>query len=509
MEGIEELRKWVEILSPSERRQVSMLGKMRSGTTESQHVRLFQWLCNSEEGASLPPESPLQRNLPTSIARLKSLILDSLRLLNADRDLDARLRTALDEVAQLYTKQLYPQALRLVTRNKAIALQRCRYPEGLQFLHWEWRIQSAIQIQLPPDQINALCVEESDLLLRLQQLLELRQRHERLLSLVRHNALPRGNQLDAEVEALADSPLVPNWAALKGYLERALACNILGIRHLLLRRSFEAVQLYATLLEEWRQHPEWLSEHASLLLTICNYFQTACFYSKMDGMEARRYLEMVPDFSSMGPEPARHFQRMIFHGQLTPALNTGNLELVASLIPDIDRWLQANASHLSVAQVLPFLHNFAVSNFLMDAHQVAFRYVQRVLNTPHRKVRRDIRDFALVLQSVLQYELGDLELIEYLTRAGKRHFEAHTREMEFERSVLRCLERVMGLSDPEAIAQQWERLGNELTTLSNQLPGTVPILGLTEMQLWAKSKLERRSLRAVFMEAVNENLKAM
>jgi hypothetical protein len=508
MEALEELRKWVESLTGSEKRQVTLLGKMRSGSAQSQHLQLFHWFCTTTPGTFLPSDSPLHRNLPTTIARLKDLLLDSLRLLHAGKDLDASLRTTLDQIAQLFHKKLYHQALRLIARPKALAISRCRYPEALQLVHWEGKVLRAIHPLLTPEQIYALCREEEELLERLHTLLNLRQRHERLLSLVRHNALPRGTHLDAEVENLADSSLVSDWQQLNGYLERALACNILAIRHLMQRSPYQAVQLYEILLAEWRLHPEWVAEEASLLLTICNYFQTACFYSKMDWNQARHFFAMVPDFGPMEPDTRRHFQRLLYHGQLTPALNTGNFDSVTALIPVIEAWLQDNAPHLSEAQVMPFLHNFAVAYFLMCQHQPAFRCTQRILNMPNRKVRRDIREFALVLQSVLQYELGDHQLIEYLTRAGKRHFETHTREMEFERSVLHCLERVMGTSEGDH-SRQWERLDNELATLATQLPGTVPILGLTEMQLWVKGKLEGRSLTDVFKDALEENLRSM
>lgn len=509
MDSIAELRKWVEGLSPSEKRHVTLLGQMRAGAHASQHMGLFEWLCDSVEGDPLPAGAPFAANLPSCVLRLKELILDSLRLQRREQGPDATLQSTIANLHILLERKLYAHAARLLPKAKRLAAESCRYLHGLQLLEIERRMLRSTPAADQGAALSQIAKEEGLLMQRLEVLQDLRDRHERLLLLVRYIAQPRDRTVDAELRQITDSEWVaaPEW--LHGYTERALAVNILGIKHLIDRDPQAALARYAELLRAWRDQPAWIADQAPLLLTICNYFQTACFYMKMDWAQAREYLSLVPDFKALAPETARDFQRMLYHNQLTPALNTGNLDSVQALIPQIDAWLQAESAALSSSQILPFYHNFAVAEFLMGHHKQAFRYVQRILNMPQRKHRLDIREFALVLQAILQFEIGDLQLNEYLTRSGRRHFAKKSREMEFESGVLRCLERLMAHPDPGEQVPHLLELRASLDALAKQLPGTVPVLGLTETQLWVESKLQHRSITEVFLEAIRANLEAM
>jgi hypothetical protein len=225
--------------------------------------------------------------------------------------------------------------------------------------------------------------------------------------------------------------------------------------------------------------------------------------------DASNYLQLVPDFKALAPHVARDYQRMLHHNRLTPALNTANFDSVQALIPEIDAWLAQEKEHLTEAQVLPFLHNFAVAYFLLGQYQTSNRYLQRILQMPKRKTRTDIRDFALVLQTILQYEMGNFSLNEYLTRAGKRHFQKQAGALAFEYSVFKFLDIAMRGNPGDAFAQELATLQLELDQLAEQVPDTVPLLGLTEVRLWVQSKQTQKPLKDIFQEAVRQNLEAM
>jgi hypothetical protein len=355
------------------------------------------------------------------------------------------------------------------------------------------------------EQLSSLRAEEQTIMERQHRLRDLQLRHERLLRLVRHIALPRDPHTAPEILALTTDPALEQLAQSGPYVERALAVNLRGIRLCVDRQTTEAVMLYAQMLHDWRKHPEWQVDQASLLLTICKYFQSACFYSKLGWENARSYLQLVPDFKALAPDVARDYQRMLYHNRLTPALNTAKFDSVRALIPEIDAWLVQEEAHLTEAQKLPFLHNFAVATFIMGDHLQSNRYVQRILQMPNRKIRTDIREFALVLQAILHYELGNFSLNEYLTRAGKRHFHKQSHKLAFEYAVFKYLDIVMREESPEAL----EALQQALHEIAGLLPETVPLLGLMEVRLWVESKQSKQPLAAVFTRIVHENLEAM
>jgi hypothetical protein len=288
------------------------------------------------------------------------------------------------------------------------------------------------------------------------------------------------------------------------YLERALAVNILGIKLCIDHKPMEAIELYAKMLHDWQANPAWLVDQASLLLTICIYFQTACFNSELGWDNARWYLQLVPDFKILAPQTARDYQRLLYHNRLTPALNTANFDSVQALIPEIDQWLLQEEPHLTEAQILPFLHNFAIATFLMGDHQRANRFLQRILQLPNRKIRTDIRDFALVLQAILQYEMGNFSLNEYLTRAGKRRFNKQRHSLAFEYAVFKYLESAMRMKAGESLLPALIALQQELDQLGAPNAEGLSILGLMEIRLWAQAKRKGLPIKTVFCNMIAE-----
>jgi hypothetical protein len=517
MEALEELKKWVQALQSSEKRFVKLLGKARAGESGSQLLALFDWLNQCGTADTLPEDADFTRHFSTLAVRLKDLILDSLRLLEKGVNVDAQVRASLDAIAHLYEKGLHAAALRHVKRLKRLAMDCSRHALLLEGLEWERRLTHATAPADLLERLKGLHAESQAVWERARLLEELIHRHDLLRLHARQVFVPRTAKELEEVHALAAGEWIVGLAVSGPYWERALAVNILGTCFLLERNPLAALQQYQPLLEDWKAHPEWQLDQVPLLLSICSCYQMACFHAPLPWEQMQHYLSFLPDYQAMPSEIGRDFLHRQFHGQLTLALNTGNFTSLESLIPQMDAWITAQAQRLTASQCLAFFHNFAVAEFLNGRHGIANRYIHRILNLPQRNARMDIRDFALVLQAIVQYELGNVGLNEYLTRAGKRRFSKYSRELAFEFSVFKFLDLAMkvegdGLSMADKADALQVHLGDferELDELALQVPGAVPLLGLMEVRLWARSKATGKALREVFLEAVRENLARM
>ncbi len=509
MENTDELNRWVNALSVAEKRFVKVLGKARSGTRPSQQLMLFDWLNKTEEPGKQASGIPFKHNLPTVSTRLKELILDSLRILNKAENADAEIRNGIENTIQLLAKKLVTAAQRELKRTKKIALDTCRYAEVLQCIALE---QQLLQAQPAGDVTAALREmqqEEMALCRRRSEQRELQYRHDLMLALVKKFPFHRDAKTLREIHELSESELVYRNAESGGYLEQALAVNLLGIKYLYERNPYAAVLVYKKLLKSWESRPEWQIDQAPLLLHICKFYQNACLYCPVDWEETRQFITMAYNFKGLSPDVYRGFRRMLYWNQFALALNTGKFETVQTLIPEIDQWMEEQGDELSEAQRLPFLYNFAAAEFLQGNYVSANRFVVRILNMPNRNVRKDIREFALVLQAVLHYELGNTELNEYLTRAGKRHFANQSFEIKFELAVFKYLDVLNRAESPKNMRESLGRFREELDELAAQLTDTIPLLGLNEIRMWAEARHSGKLLRDVFLEEVKKNLEAL
>lgn len=508
METFGELKKWVESLTVAEKRFIKLLGKARAGASASQQLELFDWLNRSQVTEATQANVKFLKNLPTVSIRLKDLILDGLRLLHKESNVDALLRTTLDEIAILHEKKLNRTVTKQLISAKKLALHNCRYAFAFQCIEWQQKIAQATA-GTTRETLKKLREEESDILKKLCEQRDLQYRHDALIALMRQSLFQRDAKKSEEINALVEHEVVHRLSESGGYLERTLAINLLALKELNERNATAALLRYRDLLREWQAQPAWQNDQSSLLLLICKFYQTACFFSPVNWKDAHQYIAMVHDFRGLPPDANRDFQRMLYHNQFTLALNTGKFDSVKTLIPEIDLWMTQEAAHLTEAQALPFICNFAVAEFLRENFVAANRFVSRILNMSNRSVRKDIREFAMVLQAILQFELNNTGLNEYLTRAGKRHFSKDAVEINFELIVFDYLNNAKHIDSPDAMRLSINKLIVKLDILAEQVKDQIPLLGLNEVRMWARAKQTGESLTEIFLQIVRANIKEL
>ncbi|MGL4596793.1 MAG: hypothetical protein ACRCYO_04660 [Bacteroidia bacterium] len=503
MEALEELKKWVDSLTVAEKRYIKLVGKARAGAA-SQQLELFDLLNKPDFKNELPPKSKLRTNLPTIANRLKELMLDCLRILHKEDRVDTILGALMDEVAILFEKKLFRATARHLKRAKKLTLETCRYAAVLQCIHWERRL---VQVLAQGDGIASLqeLRDEEILFLKKQnELLDIQFRHDWMVSRMRQFSFRQETQVSKEIVKISSGELIQRLFESGGYLEQMYAANIIGLRLLYERKALDALLHYKAFFKHWQNHAAWQLDQAHLLLLASKFYQTACFYAPISWEEVQSYLLVLNQFNGLSEDAQRDFQRLLYHNQFTLALNMGHFDSVQKLILEIDAWIYRERKFLTEAFVLPFLCNFAIAEFLCGNHESANRFVVRILNLPNRKIRIDIREFALVLQAILQYELGNGRLNEYLVRSGKRHFSKNTYILEFESAVFYYLDLTLREHKPKVLKTARVKLLQELDQLAEQTQDAVSFLGLNEVRLWAQAKQQGVLLRDVFLEEIKK-----
>lgn len=508
MEPSEELKKWVAVLSTAEKRFVKLQGKARAGSG-SQLLELFDWLNQADPQESVPSKAKFAANLPTLAVRLRSLMLDSLRLLHKEDNTAAGLRTMIDEIALLQSKKLHHVAARLLRKAKTTAAQSSQYPFLLLCIENELQAVTQLPPEQAAEQLQLLREEELAVLAKQQILRELQHRHNSLLLIAKQFPFSLQPDIIEQVRQLAETDIVSRYEKTGPYLERALVVNILGIRDLFIRDPDPAVLRYQRLIREWAQHPEWLSDQSSLLLVICKYYLNVCLFSPVDHEKTNADLAILHQAGSLPQNEAVLFRELLYSNQFAIALNLANFDLLHPMIKEIDQWMTDKAGLLSQSQVFPFLCNFAVAEFLAGNFAAANKWVTRILNSPNRKVRVDIREFAIVLQTVLHFQLNNSELNESLTRAGKRHFSKNKIATNFELLILRHIELLMRCETQKEKEKLFDELICALEKLSETLPDTIPLLGLNEIHMWAEFCKTGVPLKEIFTARVKKNLQML
>jgi hypothetical protein len=165
-------------------------------------------------------------------------------------------------------------------------------------------------------------------------------------------------------------------------------------------------------------------------------------------------------------------------------------------------WLTQNSGQVPISKLLAAYFNVFSLQFVLGEFRKANEWLLKILSTPGKEERRDIRDVARIFQVILHHELGNPELQDYLLTSTYRYFRRNDR-MEKMNAVLIRFFRAEQKHLPESkeFLTALEELDRETEDVIRTGTGKIP-LGMTEVSFWVKSKLEGIPLRAYYEKMV-------
>jgi hypothetical protein len=175
---------------------------------------------------------------------------------------------------------------------------------------------------------------------------------------------------------------------------------------------------------------------------------------------------------------------------------------------ELNHWLDQHKDKLSDVRLLIFYYNITLYYFAHSQFSQAQKWLLKILHFPPTEARADIRDFARVFQLVLQYELGNLDVQEYLLRSAYRYFNRTQKLHEYEEAILtfvRKEQKNAGISR-KATYSAFETLQESLQKIRSEAEGAEPV-GFQVMLFWIESHLEGVPLKVYYARKVAEQTK--
>lgn len=493
----------IQSMSKAEKRYFRRFAEMTGGAQCERYLALFSAMETLEEDEPEELETKLddpalKTHLPVYRNRLQALILRSLRTLYAGRSTGSEIRQLLEEIEILYERRLFAACGKRI--EKALLLAESHEQEALQMEIHAWRRKLSGQLPLAQqDQhLTEIRMAEIATVARLEKEREFAHLHDRQRVRARLRLVVRG-QADRPVELPARLPDYANFVTQAHYHSTAAMLALSN------NKIEEAGEAYTQLMGLWDLDPKRIIDHPDLYLaTVNNYLGTLL----LGDQKHNQFLKAVQSLRKL-PDLPRHtrvnFQWLGYHQELIFSMNFVGYEATQFLIHEIEDWIASNTAEIHVPRLLAFYFNITMFYFVYGEYSRANRMLGRILNQPGKAERRDIRNFARIFQVLLQFELQNIDLNEYLVRSAYRYLNRKDELYEFERAIF-TLVRKCGLLPNEAARQPaYNEFREALSTM--QVNKTTSV-GHGELMLWVESKLQGLPLRQLFEQKLAENQKA-
>lgn len=495
MSNLADLHELIHSLSIAEKRNFKRSSSAYQG---SQVLDLFDLLNNqvqfSPDGLQdLIKEMGLLANLPTLMARLRRLLINSLRSLNSHTTSESRLLYLLEEVQFLYKRNLSIQALKKIKKARKLALEFSRIPIALQLNYYHRQIL----LNLHQQGKNYDEIQEEE-----KRLLELASLQFSLDNLhIRARAWARSG---LEGDKKMGTPFYSGLDIEAGLRSEDFLCQVyanysVGVSRFALQEYSVAHAAFETIMKCWRAHPRWINEKPRLFLSSFSNYQTCLMVTQEDGFEEIDSLHAL--FASHRFQEADvriQFERGSYQTRLLLHLNKGRFEEGTTLSLEILDWLEKRSGQLAISAELAFRYNLFSFFFLQEKFSEANRMIRAIQQVAGTEERKDIREFIRILEPLVQYEIGNVDLVDNLIRNMKRYF--------MKRHDLAPAIPIMLEFFRQGDLGNKKDLGRLLLQLQERMArNTRNYTGERELLLWVEARVKGESVTKLFLSLLGTN----
>lgn len=497
----------IQSLTKAEKRYVKLFMQMNAGRQGKVYQALFDTLMklpafDLDQLKRKWPLTDFPKHLQPLKTKLFSFILKSLRTLHAGRTIESELRRLLEEIEYLYHKGLVPECQKRIKKAMSLATQYEKEEIRLLLIKWDRKVFFSSSQRGQSAYFQRLLDQESACIQQMSQQTTLGLLNERIRTLSR--AQPRVNTRKEHKPFLEvmNHPLLQADPPQGAFLAKVYYLNIHGVYQIAAGNFQKAFPLLEQNMQMWRNSPWFIAEEPDLYLGIFNNYLSCCLHGIHYYPQFEAAVKEIRALTDLPPEIQLKFQRVAYFQEFAYAMNFGGLDAGVAFIPEMEKWLHQNKKRLPLYIVLVFYYNVTMFFFAHEEYPSAHRWLLKIIHEPGKKERQDIRDFARVFQLVLHFELGNLDVQEYLLRSAYRYFLKTKTGSDFEALLIGKFQELGQQEKP--VKTIYQEFKEALTELKARKGERIP-LGLAELILWTEGKITGIGIKGIWEKQILEN----
>lgn len=463
----------IKSLTGAEKRHFKLYISRNQANEEAKFVKLFDALESSREYN----EEQILKKCPTiarqQLANIKAHLygelLTALRLLHSVKNMEIQIREQIDFAKILYNRGLIIQALKILDKAKNLARANSHFILTLEILQFEKDIEGRHITRSLKGRAGAL-IEQTDFIL--EQIGEVT--HLSNIALGMYELYLENGHVTDEAHSIEIDKI------FRKNIEGINEAQISFFGKVYLHQSFcwyYIIQLdftkYYRHAEKWvhlfDEHPEAKKEDPFLYVKAMHNLLNALFiigrHKKMVSE-----LEQLENFYAIAGAFNENLEIQTFVYLYTAKINLHFLEGTFTeglqLVKPIEEKLKQYQQYIDTHRALVFYYKIASLYFGSGDNDSAVVYLNKIINLKVGQLRIDIQCFARLLHLIAHYELGNMELIEYLIKSVYRFLSKMENLDAVLAEVFNFLRRSLS-SKPQDVKRSFIQLRDKLAEISD------------------------------------------
>ena len=418
----------IQSLEKSEKRHFKLYIKRSSGNEDLKIIKLFdamdKMMPYDEHNLLKRLKEVTKPQLSNLKSHLYKELLASLRLLKSSDSLDLQINELFDSAHILYKKGLFYQSLRIIDRAKEMAKLNQKFFFLPLILSLEKRIEALNVTDTFSNRIEELSEEANEANIKVDMITRLSNLSLQMYGFFIANGHARNEAEEDKVKKFFKQSLPSGSSHQDGFYERLYyyqsQCWYAFIRQDFLR-YYRYAQKWVNLFEE-KPHAKRVEtgHYIRGMHSLLNSHFDLRNYDKLN-TELRRF-EAFAQTKRVQSNENFTVQSFVYiaGAKINFYTISGLTREGLNEVPHIEEKLTEYAVFLDRHRVMVINYKIAMLYFLSGDYSTSIDYVQRIINDP-TGLRTDLQCYARLVHLLAHYEMGNLELMDSLTRSVFRY----------------------------------------------------------------------------------------
>lgn len=443
----------IHSLEKAEKRHFKLFIKRNSSNEDLKIVQLFDALDKMEEYDDTKILKKIPSIQKTQLSNLKAhlykQVLASLRLLKSTDSIDLQLNEQFDYAHILYKKGLFLQSLKLLEKVKETARANQKMNFLVQAIALEKRIESLHITRSMQDRADSLAAEAIDVVKHVDLVTRLSNLSLQLYSYYIRHGHTRTEQDEQRVKDFMKSHLPEEAWQGTGFYEKLYLFQSFSW-YAFIRQDFlmyyRYTQKWVNLYEEQplMQRVE-TGHYIKGMHNLLNALFDLRYYQKFD--KVLSHFELFAETQRVQQNENFRIQSFLYISQakINRHFLNGSFTEGLKLVPGIEEKLKEYSLFIDPHRAMVLTYKIAVMYFGSGDYDTSIDYTNQIIND-NSGLRYDLQCYARLLHLLAHYELGNYELVEYLSRSVYRFMAKMKNLTELEEEILRYLRRPLNFS---------------------------------------------------------------
>lgn len=492
----------IHSLEKSEKRNFKLYIKRSSGNEDLKIIKLFDAIDKMEHYDEQILLRKLKDVTKPQLSNLKSHLykelLASLRLLKSSDSLDLQLNELFDSAHILYKKGLFYQSLRIIDKAKEIAKLNQKFFFLPLLVSLEKRIVALNVTDTFPVRIDELSDEANEANTKLDMITRLSNLSLQMYGFFIANGHARNEDEENKVKKFFKQTLPSGSAQQEGFYERLYFYQAYTW-YAFIRQDFLMYYRYA---QKWVD----LFEEKSNMIRVETGHYIRGFHNLLNShFDLRNYdklsrdLQRFEEFS--GSSRVQNNENFTVQSFVYIAGAKINFYIITGLtreglaeVPLIEEKLGEYAVFLDKHRVMVINYKIAMLYFLSGDYSTCIDYLQKIINDSSG-LRTDLQCYARLVHLLAHYELGNLELMDSLTRSVFRYMSRMKNLTVIEQEMFRFFRNSFKFTRRQ-LKPEFEKFLNKVKHLEGNRFETRSFAYL-DIISWLESKVEGKPMQEI------------